>query len=141
MTAFNNGLALAPQIEVTMRAVSHSKLLGQAHNIHVMAVSNEQTGFRWSHEYGAIFTIVDEYPSRGIEYVNLALLTVRYLKLLHVQGAWLFDLGFEPSVFEDKIFTFEFLFVFCKHISLIWLLIWSRMMFLFLLLIYNTKYC
>ena len=87
-------------------AVSHSELLGGANNYTVSAVPHEHASLTGPHKNSAELALVDVDTGSRIEKTNSALLTVRYLELLHVQLSRFSNKRLEPRVLEQKVFPF-----------------------------------
>lgn len=82
--AFDDGLRVAAECEEAVGAVPDSELLGGADYCGGVAVADEDTGLAGSHEDCAVLALVDVYAGGGVEEQDAALLTVRYLELLHL---------------------------------------------------------
>ena len=105
MTAFNNGLALAPQHDIAVGTISHPKLLSAADNSQEMAIPDKNAGLAGSDKDTAKFAIVNIHSCIAVKKIDITLLTVRDLKLLHVQRLRHLDQSLKPSIFEHKVFS------------------------------------
>lgn len=90
VAALYYGLALAPQPDFTVGRVPHPELLAQAHDVHVVAVPDEDARLGGAHEQVAELAVVHEHPCVPVEYEYFTLLAVCYLELLHLERAWHF---------------------------------------------------
>lgn len=98
-----------------MKAISDSKLLSRAYNVNVMAVPDENTGLAGANENIAESALVDVDAGCRIKEEDVALFTVGYLELLHVQLAGTFNFLLEPAIFEHEVLSLQLLF--CLHCS------------------------
>ncbi len=109
MAAFDDGLALAEDGEVAVGAVPDPELLGGAEHSEELAVADEDAGLARSDEDVAVLALIHIDAGRSVQKVYVALLAVRYLKLLHLQLSRLLYLVLEPSILEEEILSLELL--------------------------------
>ena len=80
--------------------ISNSELLSRTNNSSMDTISNEYTCLACSNKDCTIFTFIYIDAGSCIEQSYCTLLTVRYLKLLHMKFFWLANQGFKPSVLQ-----------------------------------------
>jgi hypothetical protein len=77
-------LTFAADLKVAIEAISDSKLLSGADYCDMRTISDKNAGLTGSDKDQAILALIDIDTSSCIEEEDVALLTVRYLKLLHL---------------------------------------------------------
>ena len=99
-TTFDYGLTLTKNSEIAIKWVPDAKLLGNRNYIYTLAVSDKNTWLWRADENVAVLAGIYIHTGVWIEQENIALLTIRYLELLHHQLFGFFYLSLEPSVFK-----------------------------------------
>ena len=92
-----------------MKAISNSELLSRTYHVHMLTISDKDTGFTSTYEDITEFALIDVDAGCWIEEEDVALLAVGDLELLHMKLSGTFDFRLEPGVLEQEILSLQLL--------------------------------